>query len=240
MRVIGYLTSGYPTIAKSIETAKAYVEGGCDMLEISIPLYNNREKPFLADIMREAVTACGDLDAHLEGIAEIARQNPGVEITILLYDEIVTAIGEEKFCDFCLKNGIRDVNSANLKNQKAIDLFNKNGIRIAGLVNFSLDEQRIEQAAHATGFVYCQAFPREGQPLKEGFESIDKVIPYLRQRGVKNDIYCGGGITDPEKARIVKDAGADGFFLGTSIITLYDDPEKLKAIIGEYCDAVRG
>lgn len=238
MKVIGYLTCGYPTIEKSVETAKLYVEGGCDMLEISIPLENNREKPFLARIMREAIALCGDYDQYLDGIARIAKENPDTEITLLLYDEIVTAIGEEKFVEFCLSCGIRDVNSADLKNARAIRLMNENGIRIAGLVNYNLEEHRIEEAKNATGFIYCQAFPREGQQLKPGFETLDKLLSYLRSRGIGNEIYCGGGIATPEDARIVKAAGADGLFLGTSIITLYDEPEKLKATIKEYCDAV--
>ena len=35
-----------------------------------------------------------------------------------------------------------------------------------------------------------------------GLEILDKIIPYLRSRGVKNEIYCGGGILTPEHARI--------------------------------------
>ena len=239
MRVIGYLTCGYPTIEQSVETAKYYVEGGCDMLEISIPLENNREKPFLAQIMREAVARCSDYDQYLKGIAQIAEDNPGTDITLLLYDEVVTSIGAKKFVDFCLSHGIWDVNSADLHNPEAISAMNESGIRIAGLVNYNLDERRIEEAIAATGFIYCQAFPREGQQLKPGYETLDKVIPYLRARGVKNDIYCGGGIASPEDAKVVKAAGADGLFLGTSIITLYNDPEKLRETIRAYCAAVK-
>lgn len=238
MRIIGYLTSGYPSIEKSIEVARWYVEGGCDMLEISIPLENNREKPFLAQNMWDALKLCDDYDVHLDAIAQMAKQNPGVDITILLYNEVVLEIGIDKFVKFCLDNGIRDVNSANLTNPDAIRSFNENGIRIAGLVNFNLEESRIEASAKATGFVYCQAFPREGQQLTPGLDSIDKVIPYLRSRGIQNDIYCGGGITKPEDALTLQKAGANGLFLGTSIITLYDEPEKLKAEIRKYREII--
>ena len=239
MKIIGYLTAGYPTLAKSVETAKHYVAGGCDMLEISIPLENNREKPFLSEVMKKAIAECSDYDEYLKSIAQIAKDNPNTPITILIYEEVVQMIGADKFVNFCVENNILDVNSANLKDEYAIDLMNKKGVRIAGLVNYGLKDEMIEKSAKATGFCYCQAFPREGQELVKGYETLDKIIPYLRERGIKNEIYCGGGIAKPEDAKVVKAAGADGLFLGTSIITLFDDTDKLESTIKEYCDAVK-
>ena len=37
MKMIGYLSLGYPTLEKSIEMADIYTEHGCDAVEISIP-----------------------------------------------------------------------------------------------------------------------------------------------------------------------------------------------------------
>lgn len=239
MRVIGYLTSGYPTIEKSVETARVYVEGGCDMLEISIPLENNREKPFLNDVMKQAYRACPDYDAHMEAIGKIALSNPGVDITILLYNEVLLEIGVEKFVEFCRKYNIHDVNSANLTDAHALEVLDKNDIHLAGLVNYNLEQWRIEEAIHSKGFVYCQAFPREGQKLDPRYDTIGKLIPHLRELGIRQKIYCGGGIAKPEDAKQVKDAGADGFFLGSSIIALYDQKEKLVSIIRSFCDAVK-
>ena len=239
MRVIGYLTSGYPSIDNSVETARIYVEGGCDMLEISIPLENNREKPFLNDVMKQAYRACPDYDRHMAAISQIAKENPGIDITILLYNEVILEIGVEKFATFCLENGIYDVNSANLTDAHALEVLENNGIHLAGLVNYNLEEWRIRDALKTRGFVYCQAFPRAGQELNPDYDTIGKLIPHLRELGIHQKIYCGGGISEPEHARQVKHAGADGFFLGSSIIAMYDQPEKLKAIIGSFCDAVK-
>ena len=68
MRVIGYLTSGYPSLEGCVKGADAYIKGGCDMLEISVPLINNREAPYLSDLMKEAVKKYPDLEQHLESI----------------------------------------------------------------------------------------------------------------------------------------------------------------------------
>lgn len=239
MRVIGYLTSGYPSIEESVHMAKAYVEGGCDMLEISIPLENNREKPFLNDVMKQAYRACPDYDVHMAAIERMAKENPSIDITILIYNEVVLKIGVEKFAAFCVHSGIHDVNSANLTDAHAVKVLDENDIHLAGLVNYNLEPWRIEDALKTKGFVYCQAFPRAGQQLNPNYDTIGKLIPHLRQLGIRQKIYCGGGISRPEDAKQVKDAGADGFFLGSSIIAMSDRPEEMKQTIRSFCEAVR-
>ena len=237
VKVIGYLTSGYPTVETSVQAARWYAEGGCDMLEISLPLEDNREKPFLSEIMKDAWRRCPDYGVHLAAIARIASENPGVRITVLLYQEVLLAVGVARFIEFCRAAGIRDVNSANLNDPAALAALREGGVRVAGLVTFELDPARIAEAKAAEGFIYCQAFPRPGQKLNPEADTVGKLIPYLRGLGIRNEIFCGGGIAAPEDARQVVRAGADGFFLGSSIIRMYDEPEKLKAMIRSFRDA---
>ena len=52
-------------------------------------------------------------------------------------------------------------------------------------------------------------------------------------------IYCGAGIKCPEDAARVKAAGGDGFFVGSSIIKLYEKPDELVKLIQEYKQAVQ-
>ena len=238
MKIIGYLTSGYPSIERSIEVAREYVEAGCNMLEISIPLENNREKPFLNDVMKKAYYLCSDYNEHLKAIQEIARIMPDIPITVLIYDEMIDAIGIDKFADALLEVGIHDINSANLTDEESISYLEKRGIYLAGLVNYELIPWRIEQAKKTKGFVYCQAYPRKGQTLVRDVDSIEKLIPWLRNAGVLGKIYCGGGISTPLDALRVVKAGADGFFLGSSIISLSEEPQKLHQTIKEFADIV--
>lgn len=37
MDLICYLSNGYPSLERSIEIAKDYVKGGCDIIEIDFP-----------------------------------------------------------------------------------------------------------------------------------------------------------------------------------------------------------
>ncbi len=239
MRMIGYVTSGYPSVEGSTETARNYIRGGCDMLEISLPLMNNREAPYLSGLMKQAIAACPDYDAHLEGIRRIRAEFPEADVTILLYNEVAAAIGGEKLANFCKENGIHDVNSPDLHDPDVREALRKNGIREAGLILYVPDEARLLHARNTDGFVYMQAFPREGQELVKGMETPAALIRYIRGNGIKTPIYCGGGIRKAEDVRTLQEAGADGFFLGTSLLMLSDMPEKFVETVKMFKAAIR-
>lgn len=238
MRVIGYLTSGYPSLEGCVKGAKAYVEGGCDMLEISIPLENNREAPYLSDLMKTAIKKYPVLDDHLYSIGRIAKDNPGIQITLLLYQEVILQIGAQKLARFCVSCGIRDINSPDLRDEEAVRILRGEGIRLAGLILYEPDAERLEEARRADGFIYCQAFPREGQNIPAECRTPEQLIAHIKSQGIKNPIYCGGGIRTPEDGLRLKEAGADGFFLGTSILTILNDTEKVVETVKSFKQAV--
>lgn len=239
MRMIGYVTSGYRTVAGSVEVARNFIRGGCDMLEISLPLLNNREAPYLSDLMKQAITACPDYDEHLAGIRQIRQEYPDVDVTILLYNEVAVTIGPEKLAKFCRDNGIVHVNSPDLSDPEARRFFAEYGVHEAGLILYEESEARLEHAKNTDGFIYMQAFPREGQALAPGRETPADLVRYIRENGIQNPIYCGGGIRKGEDVQALQDAGADGFFLGTSLLTLVDEPEKFVETVKMFKAAIR-
>ncbi len=81
MKLIGYVTSGYPSVEASFELAEEY-RRGCDMLEISLPLLDNTEAPYLADLMVQAYTACPDYACHLDAIARFTARHPSCPVTL--------------------------------------------------------------------------------------------------------------------------------------------------------------
>ena len=85
-----------------------------------------------------------------------------------------------------------------------------------------------------------QTKPFPGQNPLPGYEALEDVIKYMRDLGITRPIYCGGGIQSSEDAKNVKKAGADGFFVGTAIVTLSDDLDLLRQTRGKYKEAVEG
>lgn len=66
MKMVGYLSLGYPTLEKSIEMADIYIEYGCDAVEISIPSPNPcYEKETIRNWMQEAYRQNSDYEIVL-------------------------------------------------------------------------------------------------------------------------------------------------------------------------------
>ena len=239
VKVICYLSLGYPTLEKSIEMADYYVQGGCDAIEVSIPPENPyRDGPFIQELMRTALRGCDDYDRYLDGIRELASRYPKTKFFLLLYHEVIMKIGAERICRFCQENGIENIISGDLHDEEALKALRENGIRLARAVNYQMKEEDIRRCVETDGFTYMQAFLSEGQTAKPGFEDLRTCIRYLRERKVSEPIYCGAGIRNPADAARVKAAGGNGFFVGSSIIRWYENPKEIVKLIAEYKQAV--
>lgn len=239
MKVMGYAVLGYPSMQSSVELCRRYVAGGCTAIELGFPLRENREAPYLSDLMHQALDKNSDYDDYLSATAQIVCENPETEFTLLMYNEVVLRIGAEKLARFCVENKIGYINSGDLNDAASVRILKESGVKLAGIVHYLFTEEELTLCAASNGFIYMQAYPRPGQELHPGYETPESIIRLVRERGIFNPIYCGGGIREPAQARELKKAGADGFFLGTSVLTLHDKPDEMLETVRSFCDAVR-
>ena len=155
----------------------------------------------------------------------------------MVYQEVLDMVTPPGYARFCREAGVDCVISINLT-AASIAALDAAGVPRCSFGSLILDPQRLEACRQPGGLIYCQANFMPGQTPVPGYETLGKVLAYMRETGVTRPIYCGGGIKTPEDARRVKEAGADGFFVGTAIISLADQLEELKAEIARYCQAV--
>lgn len=234
MKLIAYLCNGYPTLEDSAKMAHTYVESGVDTIEIDFPSRNPfLESELIAGRMAKALEVCDDYDRYMEEMAEVKRSLPNTEFILMVYENVVEEIGVEKFIKFCLDNDYLDIILVGLKDDTIKNQVIEAGLRVSCYVQFHLPEDEVAYALASNGFTYLQAVPAEGQATPE-HPTLKSCIDYLRERGLKNPIYCGVGVHTPEVAAKVKDAGADGAFIGSTILKLQDDPEALAAKIAEF------
>lgn len=234
MNLICYLSNGYPTIDDSIEIAKSYVEAGCDMIEIDFPSHNPYlESEYIAGRMAEALKNCDDFDKYMEGMIKVKNLLPNTSFILMVYENTVEEIGVEKFIRFCLENDYRDIILVGLKDEVIKNTFIEQGLRVSCYVQFHMDEQEVEYALKSNGFTYLQAVAAPNQATKE-HPTLKSCIEYLRKRGLKNPIYCGVGVHTPQDAAMVKEAGGDGAFVGSTILKLHGDKPALMGKIREF------
>ena len=234
MKLICYLSNGYPTIEASIRMAETYVQAGCDIIEIDFPSHNPYlESEYISSRMAKALEACSDFDRYMEGMIETKRRLPQTTFILMVYENTIEEIGYEKFVAFCLKNDFRDMILVGIKDDVIKNKLIAAGIRVSCYVQFDLKDAEVAYAKQSNGFVYLQAKPAPGQ-LRSGYPTLKDCIRYLRKQGIDAPIYCGVGIHQPEDAAKAKEAGADAVFVGSTILKLHDQPEQLAKKIREF------
>ncbi len=235
MKLICYLSNGYPSIESSIEMADLYLENGCDIIEIDFPARNPYlDSAFIQNRMKQALAACSDYNCYMEGIAEIRRRHPEDTLFILVYEETIMEVGGEKFIDFCLENDFRDVIYIGCSNKELHSRCMERGLRISTYIPFHLPDEDVAIAKSTNGFIYLQSKPVD--KTRPGYETLDKCIDYLRKEagiGQERPIYCGVGVNSPEDVSRVKAGGGEGVFIGSTILKLHDDPIALKESLSE-------
>lgn len=236
MKLIAYLSGGYPTMDKSVEMAEVYAEGGCDGIEWNFPPRNPyMEADYIAEKMAAARRQCDDYDIYMERLAQFKEKVPQAVVIPMLYEETVVEIGPARLAEYLKKNGIDTVITADIEAPDILREFDRCGVCIAPFVSFSMEEKAVKTAVESKGFIYMQAMPTAAERTPDfDWNTLKNCIHTLRERGVDRPIYCGGGIRTAEDVRLVKRSGGDGFFLGSSLMEYYDDPVGLKAVIQEF------
>ncbi len=236
MEIILYLSNGYPTIESSIQMAKEYADAGCGMIEIDFPSHDPfLESELIKDRMKKALEACGDYDAYMEEIVRVKKELPQVKLLVLSYENTVREIGIEKYIRFCLDNDLKDVLLVGVTDNEVKDRFLEAGLRVSCYVQFQMLDEEIESAKNSNGFVYLQAKVTPGQGyVNSKYPTLKDCIQCLRDHGIDRPIYCGVGVHAPEDVKMVKDAGGDAAFVGSTILKLQEDIPAMKEKIREF------
>ncbi len=231
MKLICYLSNGYPTIDASFAMAENYIQAGCDIIEVDFPSSNPYlEGEYIANRMKEALASCNDYGRYMEGIVRIKKSHPGTKFILLAYENTILEIGAEGFGRFCTENDLRDLIYVGSHNEEVKSSLIKKGIKISCYVQFHMDEEEIRSALTSNGFVYMQAKPTTNN-INPNFPTLKHCIDHLKSLGIQREIYCGVGIYTPEDIRMAREAGADGVFVGSTVLKLHQDIPKMKETI---------
>ncbi len=237
MRLICYLSNGFPTIDDGLRMADHYIASGCDCIEIDLPAREPYlEGQLIASRMKAALAACDDYGRYLEAIAAVRRKHPGVKVLLLSYEATIQEIGVERFAAFCAEHDLRDLIVVGKGDDDLRRGLLGKGLRISRYVQFHMPEAEIAAALESNGFVYMQAVPVAGN-IDPRHPTLKSCIARLRERGIDREIYCGVGVYTEEDVAMVRSAGGDGVFIGSAILKHYPDQQKIGDVIGSFSRA---
>ncbi len=243
--LIPFFVIGDPNENLSLELVKAAIDAGADVLELGIPFSDPvADGPTIQKADIRAMEAGMTPAKAIDFIKKVTDYKP-VPIGLLVYYNLIYQYGVEKFfVDFKAAGGT-SVLVADLTVDDADEIApaaTAAGLETVFMVTPNTAEDRIEKiAAQTTGFIYTVSLMGI-TGARTGLS--DQVKPLIARLKAHTDkpICVGFGISTPEHAAEVADAGADGVIIGSRIVKMIednlDDPKEMKTQIAGFIQEV--
>jgi len=234
--LIGYVTGGDPKPEYTSMIAEALVKGGVDILELGIPFSDPiADGPTIQAASVRALNA-GATPQMVLGIAGDVKKKHGVPVVILTYFNLVFRMGTQRFFRLAKSFDVDAVVVPDLpveESEMYRESARSSGVDTVFLAAPSTLDERLSRIVECTsGFLYVVShFGVTG--AREALEDstvqlIQRILPYTSGR---IPLAVGFGVSKPEHARSIIEAGADGVIVGSAFVNIIhrhqDDIEKI-------------
>ena len=232
-RPVFYIINGWPSIEKTKQMVDKYVEHGVCSLQFDMPSADpSRESEFIQERMRHARSLYGSgYEIYMDALREIRKNHPSLEIHLVLYPDVIRTIGLDRFGDFCVEIGVYSVLAMDME---MLRYLNGRGIATATFIGYDTSDQAIAMAkANDNQIVFLSNKNGRTQP-REGLVTWAQRIKYIREAGVKAPIFGVTGISSAQELAEVKIAGADGAYIGTIMMKLWENEPRLWETLDQF------
>jgi tryptophan synthase alpha chain len=235
-----HMVAYYPDRERSIEVAKALVDGGARYLEIQFPFSDpSVDGPVIQSACTRALEAGFRVDAGLALVGEISRF-AGRPIFVMSYASLVYVRGVERFVQDIQKAGASGVIIPDLPVGYDEGLFGyaeASGIEVAPVVSPTVREERLA-AICARGGSHLYASLRTG--ITGRVTTIDEQsLSFLRRIGAYGKkILAGFGVATHEQVKLLA-PHVHAVVVGTALIRVIEEARssdlyaRLKAKVEE-------
>jgi len=223
--LVGYVTGGDPKPEFTLRIAEALVKGGVDILELGIPFSDPiADGPTIQAASVRALEA-GTTPQMVLGMAGEVKKKHGVPGVILTYFNPVFRMGVERFFRLAKSFSVDGVVVPDLPVEEA-DAYREAaescGVDTVFLAAPSTSNERLHKIVECTsGFLYVVShFGVTG--AREALEAstvqlIQRFLPYTSG---KIPLAVGFGVSKPEHAKSIIEAGADGVIVGSAFVNI--------------------
>ena len=244
--LIPFFVIGDPDFETSLEIVKTAIDAGADILELGIPFSDPiADGPTIQKADIRAISSGITVEKALEFIGKI-KEYKDIPIGLLMYYNLIYQYGTEKFFRDFHAAGVNSVLIADLSIDDGDEIITpavKAGLDTVFMVTPNTEPQRMKIiASRTTGFVYTVSVLGVTGSRDQLSDMIEGLIAKLKEI-TDVPICVGFGISKPEHAASVVQAGADGVIIGSKIVSLIEnnleDKNNMKLEISEFLKQVR-
>jgi len=222
-----HLVAYYPDRKRSLEVARAFVDGGTSYLEIQFPFSDpSVDGPVIQSACARALQAGFRVDRGFELVQEISRF-AGSPIFVMSYASLVFARGVEQFLHEARRAGASGVIVPDLPvgyDEGLFDCAEASGIEAAAVVSPAIREDRLAAiCARKTRYIYSSL--RTG--ITGGVTTIDETsLSFLKRLGTyQKRILAGFGVTVHEQVKLIA-PHVHAVVVGTALIRCIEETES--------------
>lgn len=237
-----YMMGGFPDLDRSRKVARAYVDGGADLIELGVP-YSDP----LADgpVIHAAGTTALRAGVKVADILRLGEELAAdVPVVLMTYANIVRRPGFETFVGRLRDAGISGLIVPDLpigeEADPAIAACDAAGVAFVPLVAPTTDPVRVaEVQREARGFLYAVSVTGttgERASLTDQFASVVGKA----KAGSPVPVGLGFGIGNGQQAAAAAAAGADGVIVGSRLVRAAGEDDPAKAVAAVMADLAQG
>ncbi|UCB46793.1 MAG: tryptophan synthase subunit alpha [Spirochaetota bacterium] len=106
-RIMAHMVAFYPSREKSLETARALIDGGCTYLEVQFPFSDpTADGPYIQEACKQALEKGFKISGGFELIGDI-RTFSNIPIFIMCYANTIFYYGIEQFLECCVSGQVQ-------------------------------------------------------------------------------------------------------------------------------------
>lgn len=244
--LIPFFVIGDPDEQTSLELVKTAVDAGADVLELGIPFSDPvADGPTIQKADIRAMQA-GMTPAKAINFIKRITDYKSLPVGLLVYYNLIFRYGIEAFFyDFKAAGGT-SVLVADLGIDDADEIAPAAaaaGLETVFMATPNTSDERIRKISEkTTGFIYAVSLMGTTGERSVLSENVKPLTARLKSISDK-PICVGFGISTPEHARQIADAGADGVIIGSRIVKIIEqnlnNPPAMKAQIKSFIESVK-
>jgi len=221
--LIGYITAGDPAPNYTPKIASALIKGGVDILELGLPFSDPiADGPTIQQASLRALNSGTNPQTVME-IAKQISQNHDTPTVIMTYFNPIFRMGLEKFFKTAKDSNVSGIIVPDLPVEEAREYRKAAadfGVKTIFLAAPTTKADRLPLIVNASsGFLYLVSrFGVTGAKStiqNSTIQLIKRVLPYTKGR---IPLAVGFGVSKPEHAKSIIDAGADAVIVGSAFV----------------------